>query len=87
MHVSIKDLRAQAKLVGHVLLAVRMEIDSIDGACDLVEAYVVKSLEACAADFSYSVIWNQELLLPSHEHILAVCTVLVMKVGLLCLLR
>lgn len=79
--------RLKAKLVGHVLLAVRMEIDPSDGACDLVEAYVVESLETCTTDLSYSVIGNQELLLPSHEHVLAAGTVLVLKVVFLCLCR
>lgn len=71
----------------YVLLAVRMKIYPSDGACDLVEAYVVESLETCAADLSYSVIRNQELLFPSHEHVLTVGTVLVMKVGFFCLFR
>ncbi len=64
-----------------------MKINSSDGACNLVEAYVVESLEACTTDLSHSVIGDQEFLLPSHEHVLAIGTVLIMKVGFLCLLR
>ncbi len=64
-----------------------MEIDPSDSACDLVEAYVVEPLETCATDLAYSVIRNQELLFPSHKHVLPVSTVLVVEVGFLCLFR
>ena len=72
----------------HLLLAVRrMEINSVDGARHLIEADVVESLKTCTIDLAHSVIWHQKLFLPAHEHILAVCAVLVMEVGLLSLLR
>lgn len=60
-----------------------MEIDSGDGALYLIEANVVKSLEARTVDLSYAMIWHKEFLLPAHEHIFAVCAVLVMEIGLL----
>lgn len=71
----------------HLLLTIRrMEIDSADGALYLIEANIVESLEARTVDLSYAMIWHQEFLLPAHEHVFAVCAVLVMEIGLLGLL-
>lgn len=62
-----------------------MEIDSINGTCDLIEANVVESLEACTINLPDAVIRHQKLLLPSHEHVFAIRAVLVVEVGFLCL--
>ena len=71
----------------HLLLAVRrMEIDPVNGARHLIEADIVKPFKTCTSDLAHAMIWHQEFLLPAHEHILAVCAVLVMEVGLLGLL-
>ena len=72
----------------HLLLAVRrMEIDPINGDRHLIEADIVKSLKTCTVDLAHAMIWHQEFLFPPHEHILAVCAVLVMEIGLFGLLR
>ena len=71
----------------HLLLAVRrMEINAVNGARHLIEANIVESLKTCTIDLAHTMIWHQKFLLPAHEHILAVCAVLVMEVGLLGLL-
>ena len=64
-----------------------MEIDSIDSARYLIEANIVKPLKACTIDLAHTMIWHQELLLPAHEHVFAVCTVLIVEIRLLGLLR
>lgn len=64
-----------------------MEIDSINSARYLIEANIVKSLEARTVDLPHAMIWHQEFLFPAHKHVFAVCTVLIMEVGLLGLLR
>ena len=72
----------------HLLLTIRgMKIDTVDGACHLIEANVVESLEARTIDLAHAVIWHQKFLFPAHEHVFAVCAVLIMKIGLLSLLR
>ena len=67
----------------NVLLAIRMEVDTIDGTSHLIETYIIESFETCAADFAYTVVWNQELLFPTHEHVLAITTVFVVKIWFL----
>ncbi len=64
-----------------------MEIDSIDSASYLIEANIVKSLEAGTINLAYAMIWHQKFLFPAHEHVFAVCAVLIMKIRLLGLLR
>lgn len=71
----------------HLLLTIRrVKINSIDCARHLVEANVVKSLEACTIDLAHPVIWHQKLLFPAHKHVFTVCAVLIMEIGLLGLL-
>ena len=60
-----------------------MEIDPIDRAQHLIEAYVVEPLETCAIYLPHAIIRNQEFLLPSHEHVFPVRTVFVVEVRLL----
>ena len=64
----------------------RMEIDSIDSARYLVEADIVKPFKARAVNFAHAMIWHQEFLFPAHEHVFAVCAILVMEVRVLVLL-
>lgn len=82
MYISVKDPRAQAKHMRDLLLAVGMEVNSINSPSDLVEAYIIEALETRAADFTDTVIWYQEFLFPTHEHIFTIRAVLVVKVGL-----
>lgn len=63
-----------------------MKIDSIDSARYLVEANIIKSLEARAVNLAHAMIWHQEFLFPAHEHVFAVCAILIVEVGLLGLL-
>ena len=70
-----------------LLITRGMEIYPIDSASYLVEADIVKSLEARPVYLTHTMIWHQEFLLPAHEHVFAVCAVLIMEVGLLGLLR
>lgn len=72
----------------HLLVTIRrMEIDSIDSARYLVEADIVKPLEARTVNLAHTMIWHQEFLFPAHEHVFPVCAVFIMEVGLLGLLR
>ncbi len=64
-----------------------MEIDSIDSARYLIKADIVESLEARTINLAHAMIWHQKFLLPAHEHVFAVCAILVVEVGLLGLLR
>ena len=64
-----------------------MEVNPIDRPRHLIEAYVIKPLETRPADLPDPMIWDQELLFPPHEHVLAVRAVLVVEVGLFSLFR
>ena len=64
-----------------------MEVYAIDSTRYLIEANIIKAFEAGTINFAHAMIWHQEFLFPAHEHVLAVCTVLIMKIGLLGLLR
>lgn len=57
-----------------------MEVNSANRSLDLVEADVVKAFKACAANRPYSVVWDQEVLLPPHEYILSLRQTWDMKV-------
>ena len=64
-----------------------MEIDSIDSARHLIEANVVESFETRTTDLAHAVIGHQKFLFPAHEHVFAICAVLVMEIRLLGLPR
>ena len=64
-----------------------MEIYPIDSACYLIEANIVESFEARTVYLAHTMIWHKEFLLPTHEHIFAICAILIVKVWLLGLLR
>ena len=69
------------------LVALRMVIDPRDHPSNLVEAYIIETLEAGSCYLFDPVVRYEELFLPAHEHILAIFTVFVMKVcssGLFC---
>ena len=88
LHISASDVSDTRPERPHLLLTVRrMEIDPIDSTRYLIEANIVKSFEARAANLAHSVIWHQEFFFPAHEHVFAVCAVLIMEVRLLGLLR
>lgn len=65
-------------------LALRMEVDTTDGSLYLVEADIVESLETGARDCSNSVVWDEEIFLPSHKYVLMLRKVTKREV---CLLR
>ena len=60
-----------------------MEVYSADGPLHLVETDVVEALEARAADGPHTVVRHEEVLLPSHEDVLALADVFVSEVRLL----
>ena len=57
-----------------------MVINPIDSPLHLVEANIIKPLEARARDLPNPMIRHQKLFLPPHEHVLAVGAVLVVEV-------
>ncbi len=63
-----------------------MKIDATNSTSDLVEADVVKPLEAGAGDGADAVVRHEEVLLPAHEDVLALGEVLVVEIGLFRLL-
>ena len=86
MDISIKVSKHTVTRLHSLLIVRRMEIDPLNGALDLIEADVVKSLKTCTVDLANPMIRHQEFLLPAHKHVLAVCAILVMEVGFLGLL-
>jgi hypothetical protein len=52
-----------------------VEIDAADVALLLIEAYVVESFKAGTVDGSDTVVGHQEVLLPTHEDVLALTQV------------
>lgn len=58
-----------------VLLTLRMEIYTADFPFHLVETDIVKTFKASSCDSPYSMIGNQEMLLPSHEYVLILCDI------------
>lgn len=58
-----------------------MEVYPTDGPFDLVEADVVKPFETCTGDSPHSMIGDEEIFFPSHEHVLALRKVAVGEVG------
>lgn len=53
------------------LLTFSMEVYPADRTTALVEADVVETLEASPCDRLHSMVWNEKILLPSHEEMLA----------------
>jgi hypothetical protein len=60
-----------------------MEVDTAHGSLNLIEANVVESLEAGARDGSHPVVGNEEIFLPSHEHVLTLSKVTVGEISAL----
>lgn len=58
-----------------------MEVDTADRSLHLVETYVVKSLKASARDRPNPMIRDEEIFLPSHEHVLTLGKIAVCKIG------
>jgi hypothetical protein len=58
-----------------------MEIYSANRPRNLVEANVVKPLKAGSSNGAHSVVWNQEVFLPSHEDVLSLRHLGYMKVS------
>lgn len=75
----------EAQDYGDLLFTFGMEIYPAHRALHLVEADVVEPFKASAHDFAHTVVWYQERLLPTHEDVLPLRSVLVMKIWLLSL--
>lgn len=63
-----------------------MEINPAHIARDLIEADVIEPFKAGTQNLTHAVIGHQKRFLPTHEDILALCAVLVVKIRLLGLL-
>lgn len=64
-------------------LALCVEINAAHGSLYLVEANIVESFEAGAGDCSDSVVRDEEVFLPPHEHVLMLSKVTKCKISLL----
>ena len=64
-----------------------MVIDARDGPGDLIKTNVVESFEACTRDFFDTMIRYQEFLFPTHEDVLPILRMLIVKIRSLCLFR
>lgn len=60
-----------------------MEVNTAHGSLNLIEADIVESLEASARDGSYPIVGNEEIFLPSHEHVLTLSKVAVREISTL----
>ena len=58
-----------------------MEINPTNSPMHLVEADIIKPLEARARDLSYAMVRHQKVLLPAHEDVLALRPILAVEVG------
>lgn len=67
--------------MAHKPLALRMEIYPADGPFDLIEANVIEPFETRSGDGPHSVIGNEEVFFPPHEHVLALRKVAVGEIG------
>lgn len=54
----------------NLLLALRMEVNALDAARNLIEADVVKALKARTVDGPHPVVRDQEVFFPTHEEML-----------------
>jgi hypothetical protein len=70
------QLRAFVRITAHSLLALSMEIDTLDAARDLVKADIVETFETRTADRSHAVIWHKEVLFPAHKKMLFLLPIL-----------
>lgn len=70
---SISIIAMRIGLPQDLLLALCVEIYPADRPHDLIKADVVETLETCSRDCPYTMIRNQEMLLPSHEYVLSLC--------------
>lgn len=62
-------------------LALRMEVDAAYRPLYLVETDIVEALKAGARDCPNAVIRDEEIFLPSHEHVLALGKIAVCEIG------
>jgi hypothetical protein len=58
-----------------------VEIDPANRSLYLIKADVVETLKTGTTDCSYSVIWDQEVFLPSHEYVLSLCDLRDMEIA------
>lgn len=72
--------------VMNLLFAPCVEIYPANVAVDLVETNIIESLEARAGYFSNAMVRNEKNFFPSHEDILTLRAILIVKVGLFGLL-
>lgn len=62
-------------------LALRVEVDTTYRSLHLVETNIVEPLEAGARDCSDPMVRDEEIFLPSHEHVLALSEIAVREIG------
>jgi hypothetical protein len=58
-----------------------MEVNTAHRSLNLIEADIVKSLEASARDGSHPMVWDKEIFLPPHEHVLTLSEVAIRKIS------
>lgn len=58
-----------------------MKVNTAHRSLNLIEADVVKPLEASTGDGSHPMVWDKEIFLPSHEHVLALGKVAVGEIS------
>lgn len=69
----------------HVLLALCVKIDSGHCPFNLVETNIIKALKTRARYSSHAMVRNEEILLPPHEDMLALCKIPIGEIRFLCL--
>lgn len=64
-----------------------MEVYSIDVTSHLVEAYIIETFKTRARDCSDAMVRDEEIFLPAHKYVFALCEVFEVKVWTFGLLR
>lgn len=82
-NTKVSKIRLTVNRYGHLPLALRMEVNTAHGSLNLIEADVVETLEASARDGSHPMVGNEEIFLPSHEHVLTLSKVAVGEISAL----
>jgi hypothetical protein len=58
-----------------LLFALGVKIDSTYFSLDLIETDVIKAFKGSPDYCSNSVVWDQEMFLPSHENVISLCQI------------
>lgn len=62
-----------------------MKVDSGHSPFDLVETDIIKALKTSTGYSSHAMVRDEEILLPPHKDVLALCEIPVGEIGFLCL--